>query len=690
TQLRLEDDWEPALGTVLVTTPDVPGSNFFGGQTVEIAGVIAPPPLPLAQGLFDYRDYLKTRGIYYELKADSTNDWQLGVSPRSTVPLTDRFMNWARSTLALGLPVEDEPLRLLWAMTLGWRTAFSGDISDPFLQAGTMHMFAIDGLRIALCSGILIALMRVLQLSRAWCGAVAIPLIWFYTAATGWESSALRASLMMTIVIGGWALKRPVDLLNSLALAAVVILVCEPRQLFEASFQLSFFVMLAIALMLPVLNDLADRWLQHDPLLPEEVLSGWQKTWHWLVHRFARYFALAFAAWVGSLPLSIKYFHLFSLISTPANLLAVPLGTGALMANLGALVTGTWLPGATVLFNHAAWGFMVAMTWVSIEAAKIPGAYFYVPDISWLTIALYYAGIILLCGGWLKSTRMKMLTATVFTLIAAIYLLRLETTRPETSLTILPLNGGHAIFAAARHHSDDLLVDCGNAESAQSTLKDFLHADGVNRLPQLILTTGEVRNSGGANVLDQISGIGKLWTSPVDFHSSRYHETIAAFEHPTARHYLAKRGDTIGDWSVLYPDADTAVSASRADDNALVLKGTVNHTRILLLSDLSRAGQDRLLSLATTNELRADIVISGLPASGEPLCDELISAIQPSVIVIADSEFPAQRRASPALRDRLARNNIHVFYTREHGAVKLVLGQHGWQNIEESRSDTGN
>ena len=73
-------------------------------------------------------------------------------------------------------------------MTLGWRTAFSGDISDPFLQAGTMHMFAIDGLRIALCSGILIALMRVLQISRAWCGAITIPLIWFYTAATGWES----------------------------------------------------------------------------------------------------------------------------------------------------------------------------------------------------------------------------------------------------------------------------------------------------------------------------------------------------------------------------------------------------------------------------------------------------------------------------------------------------------------------
>ena len=44
---------------------------------MEITGVIARPPPPLAEGLFDYRDYLQTRGIYYQLKTGSTNDWQL-------------------------------------------------------------------------------------------------------------------------------------------------------------------------------------------------------------------------------------------------------------------------------------------------------------------------------------------------------------------------------------------------------------------------------------------------------------------------------------------------------------------------------------------------------------------------------------------------------------------------------------
>jgi ComEC/Rec2-related protein len=270
-EFQRDGNWQPAFGKIIVSTPAQLASNFFAGQSAEISGVISKPPPPLAEGLFDDRDYLQTRGIFYELKTDSTNDWQLRAPILQKPPLTDRFLNWSKRTLALGLP-QDETLRLLWAMTLGWRTAFTGDIGDPFLRAGTMHLFAIDGLRIALISGMLVALLRVLQVSRAWCGIIAIPLIWFYTAATGWESSAIRASVMMTIVLGGWALKRPGDLLNSLAAAAFIILLCEPRQLFEASFQLSFCVMLVIGLLLPRMNKISDGLLRHDPLLPNDLI----------------------------------------------------------------------------------------------------------------------------------------------------------------------------------------------------------------------------------------------------------------------------------------------------------------------------------------------------------------------------------------------------------------------------------
>ncbi|HVU28356.1 MAG TPA: ComEC/Rec2 family competence protein [Verrucomicrobiae bacterium] len=549
-----------------------------------------------------------------------------------------------------------------------------------------MHLFAIDGLRIALLSGMIVTLLRVPRLSRAWCGAIAIPAIWFYTAATGWESSAVRASVMMTIVLGGWVLKRPSDLLNSLAAAAFIILLAEPRQLFQASFQLSFFVMLTIGLLLPKLNHFTDGLLKHDPLLPDELISQSRRAAISTARILARYFSLSLAAWLGSIPLSALYFHLFSPISTFANLIAVPLGTFALMANLGALICGNWFPFATELFNQAAWFFMLAMQWVSAEFTQIPGSYFYVPSPSWISIGIYYAILIVALSGILKTPARKIIFAASLILIAAIYFVRWENARNETEITVMPLNGGYSVFVDSAGRKNDWLMDCGDENAVNFTLKNFLHAQGVNQIPRLVLTEGESRNFGGATLLDENFSVGELWTSPIHFRSGNYNQIVSEFEKsPTnkfnwwgerprePRHKIFNFGDEIGNWKILWP---TTNNLPRADDNALVLLGNFSGVKILLLSDLSRAGQSGLLS--QTNDLRADIVIAGLPNEGEPLSNTLINAIQPKIIVIADSEFPATRRASQQLKERLAQTKIPVIYTRDSSAAKIVADKNGW------------
>ena len=91
--LRLEQNsqraWQPAYGKIMVATPEALATNFFAGQNVEVSGVIGYPPPPPAEGLFDYRAYLKTRGIYFELKVESANDWQLS-APGLDFPVAGR------------------------------------------------------------------------------------------------------------------------------------------------------------------------------------------------------------------------------------------------------------------------------------------------------------------------------------------------------------------------------------------------------------------------------------------------------------------------------------------------------------------------------------------------------------------------------------------------------------------------
>jgi beta-lactamase superfamily II metal-dependent hydrolase len=154
-----------------------------------------------------------------------------------------------------------------------------------------------------------------------------------------------------------------------------------------------------------------------------------------------------------------------------------------------------------------------------------------------------------------------------------------------------------------------------------------------------------------------------------------YREIIAEFEKQSLRHRIINRGGTAGCWQVLHPDARD--NFEHADDASLVLLGNFYGTRILLLSDLGREGQSALLS--RTNNLRADIVIAGLPDEGEPLCGALLDAAQPKVIVVTDAEFPATRRAGRELKQRLSARNVPVIYTRTTGAVKIVTRPDGWE-----------
>jgi competence protein ComEC len=115
-------------------------------------------------------------------------------------------------------------------MTLGWRTALTEDVSRSFVESGTMHVFAISGLHIALLAGVMVAMLRLCRVDRSIAGGVVVPALWFYVAATGWQPSAVRSAVMTTVVVGSWMLRRPGDGLNSLALAAVIILVADPGQ----------------------------------------------------------------------------------------------------------------------------------------------------------------------------------------------------------------------------------------------------------------------------------------------------------------------------------------------------------------------------------------------------------------------------------------------------------------------------
>lgn len=668
--------WGPGVGRVIVSTPGALAPEYFGGQVVQVSGVLGPPPGPLAPGLFDYAAYLRQRGVYYQLQVQSSADWQVCEGPRrSRPPWSDRFNAWARATLARGLPAQDEPLELLWAMTLGWRTGLSDEVATPFMRSGTMHVFAISGLHVALVAGILLAVLRLVRLPRTLCGLAVVPLLWGYTAATGWQASATRATVMMSLVLLGWALRRPTDLLNSLAAAALLILLWDPRQLFQAGFQLSFGVVLSLAVFGPVFRQIRERLLAPDPLLPPE-LRPWWKRWlgtglGWL----GQGLTTSLAAWVGSAPLIATYFHLFTPVNLLANLVVVPLAAAALASSLGSVVVGAWCPPCGELFNHSAWLWMSLVQRSSELAAGLPGAWCFVPSPGLPGLALYYATLACLVTGWLRQPRVRWGAGAALAGLALVCLVQQLGRRSATQVTILPLDGGHAVFVSGKGTGGSWLIDCGDERAVRRVTGPFLAAQGVNRVQRLVLTHGDQRHIGGTEVLLEQFAVNQILINPVPFRSPSYRALRQRYGPAADRLRTVSRGQPVGPWTVLHPGDEEPFS--QADDNATVLLGEFGGVRLLLVSDLGTQGQDRLLR--HNPDLQADIVVSGLPVQGEPLADGLLERIRPQLIVIADSLRPATARAGLRLRTRLARQPVPVIYTAETGAVSLELRGGRWR-----------
>jgi len=490
---------------------------------------------------------------------------------------------------------------------------------------------------------------------------------------TGWPASAVRAAIMASVLIIGWACRRPIDLLNSLFAAAIIILLWNPAQLFQPGFQLSFLVVLCIGVLLPRVRLKLRGWLfEGDPFLPGALQPRWPAWLYTPAAAAVDTFAMSVAAWIGSIPLAAYYFHLFTPVSIPANCVVVPATALALASGMGSLLTGAWLPGLAGLFNNTTWALMKFIIWFSRCAAQWPAGNYNVPAPSPAACAFYYVALLLAVTGWIFRPRHKWAAAALLAAgfaLAAHGFLAWRTVR----LDLLPLNGAPVLFASAPGPEGNLLMDCGNEASARELIKPFLCAQGVNHLDALCLAVGRLDYFGGARLILSNFPASGIFTGAAQDRSAAFRD-LARELRQTRGWRTVRDGDLVAGWAVLHPGP--LDQFTQADDNAVVLWREFHGHSMLLLPVLGRDGQEALMRRHP--DLRAECVVAGLPARDEPLCEPLLDLLRPRLIVIADAGFPATRRAPPQLRQRLARRGARVVYGRDNGALTLEPAPDGW------------
>jgi competence protein ComEC len=260
------------------------------------------------------------------------------------------------------------------AMLLGESGALAAGQKEAYMQTGTMHLFSISGLHIAVIAAAFLFLARGLRLGERPAALLTLACLLAYVLATGARPSALRAFLMVLCHQGAHLCGRRPAPFSALVAAALLTLAWDPMQLRDAGFQLSYAVVFALLLYgAPLSQHLISR-IRFFTLLPKADWRWHHKLAEWLTRTAASSLAISLAATLFSAPATLALFGLWSPGALLMNLLLIPLAGLVLIGGLIALPLGLagFSPGAS-LFNHASWGLASLMDVLARAGAQIPG-----------------------------------------------------------------------------------------------------------------------------------------------------------------------------------------------------------------------------------------------------------------------------------------------------------------------------
>jgi ComEC/Rec2-related protein len=606
------------------------------GDELQLFGTAEPIPPPRNPGEFDMRAYLARRDIRRMLFVRYPEEGMLirhGGNPVLRAAHTSR--EWMQSALCRDLENSPQVGSFLSGIVLGIRHDTPEDIEEPFQQTGTIHLFAVAGLHVGIVAALLWMVATVARLSRKWAAAFIIPSLFFYAAVTGLHVPSLRAAVMASILVGGFFFDRKVFALNSLAAAAFFLLAWNTNELFSTGFQLSFAVVGAIILIADPLFGYLRRWTASDPFLPRTLLRGSRAWIDSASQRLSRGASVSFAAWIGSLPLILWYFHLVTPISLLANLIVVPIAFFVLAIALLSLIATPLLPWLAVIFNNANWALATLVLGIVNLFAQVPGGHFYVGEPHW----------------------------------------------PEklvANITVLDLGAGAAVHLHAR--GTDWLFDCGNQRTYQRVVREYLHWAGVNRLPGLVLTHGDALHLGGtAQLLDDFPRV-RVLDNPAPDRSTIHRRLQRLFQQRRIRPDTLVAGDTLHlspevTAQILFPPLN--FSSPISDDQTLVIRLLVEPAASILFMSDSGVNTEQLL-LARHSDLHSDIIVKGQHHSGQSGSAAFLDAVRPRLIIATSRDFPDHERISDAWAEELDKRGVKLFRQDLTGAVRLSFQRHGW------------
>lgn len=577
-------------------------------------------------GEFDYDAYLKSKEIIGILNISDLSSISIANSE------TNHFENLIHQVrVAIDNQIKEysspNTAALLRGLLLADRGEINYETKTQFINAGVVHVLAVSGLHVGYIIMIFlflfgrfnIYLRSILTISGLIC----------FMFLTGVPPSVLRATVMSAVLIVAFLTNRSTNLVNSISIAALIILIINPNEIYNPGFQLSFAAVLAIGIILPYMNSLIDGWNIQNKFLRYVIL----------------FCAVSLSAQIGTLPFTLLYFNKFSVIALFANLIVIP-AIGIIVASaISTLVVSVLLPIVAVYFAAANDIFSTAILSLIKYSGELSFSYISITDYSIADLIIFYLMLIVLLYllprfSSMKSKMVLMIliiaNSFVYSAIDDTYLL------PDNYLSVLMIDVGQGdSFLIKFPNGKTALVDAGNTTSlfdnGERVILPLLNYLGIEIIDYGIVSHIDSDHYGGFVSLILNGIIGEVIKPELDTSLSkdkRFEELIWKKGVPIK--YFKDEKMEVGNTVLyfLYDEKVKSISGVSTNDRSGFFKMVYGKTSFLFTGDAEKK-IEKFYGNKYKNFLDSDILKVGHHGSKTSSSEEFLEYVTPKLSLIS-------------------------------------------------------